>query len=58
MDETNVTNSVYCRGPCNDPYCPECNSAILDDEINSPVCPYCGCLLDWKIYHMIKEVKR
>ena len=55
MDETTFTKSVDCRGYMDDPYCPDCNSAIPDNEIDSPVCPYCGCHLDWKIYHILND---
>ena len=26
-----------------------------DDQIDAERCPVCGCLLDWKIYHIINE---
>lgn len=54
-NETNYTRSVDCRGLLDDPYCPDCNAALPDAEIDSPVCPYCGCRLDWKIYHILND---
>lgn len=54
-NETNYTRSVDCRGLLDDPYCPDCNAALSDDEIDSPVCPYCGCRLDWKLYHILND---
>lgn len=55
MDVSNYTRSVDCRGLLDDAYCPDCNSEIPDDEIDSPVCPYCGCRLDWKLYHILND---
>ena len=55
MDEENITKSVDCRGYMDDPYCPDCNAAIPESETDCPVCPFCGCHLDWKIYHILND---
>lgn len=47
--------SVNLKGYMDDPYCPDCDTALQDPDIDKERCPVCGCLLDWKIYHIINE---
>lgn len=50
-----VRKPISCRGYMDDPYCPDCNAEIPDSEIDADCCPYCGCRLDWKIYHILND---
>lgn len=54
-DERLYGRSVNLKGIMDDPYCPDCDTAFSDNEIDVERCPVCGCLLDWKIYHLINE---
>lgn len=54
-DEQLFGKSVNLKGIMDDPYCPDCDTAFSDPDIDSERCPVCGCLLDWKIYHLINE---
>lgn len=54
-DEGIIGKSVNLKGIMDDPYCPDCDTELSDSEIDSERCPVCGCLLDWKIYHLINE---
>lgn len=47
--------SVNLKGILDDPYCPECDTPFNDPDIDAAKCPVCGCLLDWKIYHIIND---
>lgn len=51
----NYTRSVDCRGYLDDPYCPDCDSLLPDESLDAKCCPYCGCLLDWKTYHILND---
>lgn len=55
MDDNQKSKSIDLRGLMDDPYCPDCGADIPDSEIDAPNCPYCGCLLDWKIYHIVND---
>lgn len=54
-DEGIFGKSVVLKGFMDDPHCPDCDTAFSDNEIDIERCPVCGCLLDWKIYHLINE---
>jgi len=55
MDDNEFGRSVNLKGIMDDPYCPDCDTALSDPDIDAKCCPVCGCLLDWKIYHIIND---
>ena len=50
-----MIRKVKIKGICDDAYCPKCNYAFSDHEIDSPICPKCGIFLDFKTWHRIND---
>ena len=45
-DDEIYGRSVNLKGIMDDPYCPDCDTALSDNDIDATRCPVCGCLLD------------
>lgn len=50
-----MIRKVDIKGICDDAYCPLCNYAFRDFEIDSPICPNCGIFLDFEPWHRVND---
>ena len=54
--EMQATGAVLCSYPPQyEHYCPKCNYAFSDHEIDYPICPECGIFLDFEPWHRVND---
>lgn len=50
-----MIKKVVIKGLCDDAYCPRCNYAFSNHEIDYPICPECGIFLDFEPWHRVND---